>query len=54
MVGGVQDEAHVVFICEYTRDLREKYHVENTQPLAELLSDIFKIDFIYEIMKRFT
>ena len=53
VVGGVQDEEHVVFLCEYTRDLREKYEVEDEQTLVEVLDDIDNVDFIYEIMHRF-
>ena len=53
VVGGVQDEEHVVFQCEYTRDLREKYEVEDEQALVEVLDDIDNVDFIYEIMQRF-
>ena len=53
IVGGVQDEEHVVFKCEYTRDLREKYEVGEVQTLVEVLDDIDKVDFIYEIMQRF-
>ena len=53
VVGGVQDEEHVVFQCEYTRDLREKYEVEDEQTLVEVLDDIDNVDFIYEIMHRF-
>ena len=54
LAGGVQDEEHVVFVCEYTKDLREKYEVENTQSLTDVLSNMIYIDFIFEIMKRFT
>ena len=53
IVGGVQDEEHVVFKCEYTRDLREKYEVGEVQTLVEVLDDIDNVDFIYEIMQRF-
>ena len=53
-VGGVQDEEHVVFHCENTRDLREKYDVEESRTLVEVLEDSYCIDFIYEIMKRFS
>ena len=50
---GVQDEEHVVFQCEHTRDLREKNAVEEVHTLVEVLDDIDKVDFIYEIMQRF-
>ena len=52
-VGGIQDEEHVVFHCEYTNDLREKYAVEESRMLANVLQDVNCIDFVYEIMKRF-
>ena len=52
-VGGVQDEEHVVFHCEYTEDLREKYEVRGSNSLVDVLNGVQYIDFIYEIMKRF-
>ena len=52
-VGGIQDEEHVVFHCEYTNDLREKYAVEESRMLVNVLQDVNCIDFVYEIMKRF-
>ena len=52
-VGGVQDEEHVVFHCEYTEDLREKYDVRGSMSLVDVLNGVQYIDFIYEIMKRF-
>ena len=50
-MGGVQD---VVFHCENMRDLREKYDVGDSKTLVEVLEDSNCIDFIYEIMKRFS
>ena len=51
---GIQDEEHVVFHCENTRDLREKYKVGESKTLVEVLEDPNCINFIYEIMKRFS
>ena len=45
---------NIVFHCENTRDLREKYDVEESRTLVEVLEDSYYIDFIYEIMKRFS
>ena len=52
-MGGVQDEEHVIFYCEDTRDLREKHGVGGLTTLVEVLGSPDYIDFIFEIMKRF-
>ena len=52
-IGGVQDEAHVVYRCEYTNDLREKFQVDVNKPLHEILGDSKYVNFVYEIMKTF-
>ena len=55
---GVQDESHVVFNCERTEAIREKYGVNNA--IYENLSDLMEnhdavllVDFIDECMKQF-
>ena len=50
----VQDEEHVVFKCDYTRELRIKHGIEETKTLDEILGDFNCIDFIYGVMKLFT
>ena len=52
-IGGVQDEAHVVYRCEYTNDLREKFLVDVNKQLHEILGDSKYVNFVYEIMKTF-
>ena len=52
-IGGVQDEAHVVYRCEYTNDLREKFQVDVNKQLHEILGDSKYVNFVYEIMKTF-
>ena len=49
----VQDEAHVVFWCRFTSDLRGKFGVDVNKELHEILSDFNYIDFVYGIMKMF-
>ena len=49
----VQDEAHVVYRCELTNDLRTKYDVDVSQPLHEILENFTYVNFVYEVMKIF-
>ena len=56
---GVQDENHVVFICEKTEAIREKYAISNV--VYENLSDMIEnhdavllVDFIDECRKQFS
>ena len=55
---GVQDENHVVFICEKTEAIREKYAINNTiyENLSALMENhdvVLLVDFIDECMKQF-
>ena len=50
----VQDEAHVVFFCKHTEELRRRCRICNDRSLDEILANNNNINFIYEIMKMFT
>ena len=55
---GVQDEHHVVFKCERTATIREKYAVNETRygSLSDLMENhdaVQLVDFIDECMKQF-
>ena len=52
-VGGIQDERHVIFDCDFTRAYRESYELGPTQELHEVLSSDDYLDYIREIMKIF-
>ena len=52
-VGGIQDERHVVFDCDFTRAYRESCELGPTQDLHEVLSSDDYLDYIREIMKIF-
>ena len=54
-IGGIQDEFHVLFQCELTRDLRQKYQIQTdsfddvyNEEEDETLCDLF-----YELSKIF-
>ena len=56
--GEIQDEKHIVFFCNKTNDLREKYDVngELYQSIGKLLDEhplIEIVDFIDSCMSRF-
>ena len=53
IVGGIQDERHVVFDCDFTRVCRESYILGTTQELHEIVSSDEYLDYIREIMKIF-
>ena len=55
---GVQDESHVVFKCEHTGPIREKYAInedlyENLSVLMRAHDPVQLVDFIYDCMKLF-
>ena len=52
----IENEYHVVFECEITKDLRQKYEIRNYTNLAVLFKShpmTSLVDFIYEVMKKF-
>jgi ribosomal protein L31 len=52
-VNEVQDEAHVVYRCAFTSELRVKYEVDEGKPLHEILADVNNVYFVYGIMNLF-
>ena len=53
--GGIQDESHVVFICNRTRHLRIKYHIES-HSLEDLYNDMTEenlCDLFYDLSRIF-
>ena len=52
-VDEVQDEAHVVYRCRFTNDLRREFEVDVSKPLHEILETFNYVDFVYGIMKKF-
>ena len=52
-VGGIQDERHVIFDCDFTRACRDSHGLGPTQELHEVLSSNDYLDYIREIMKMF-
>ena len=56
--GTVQDENHVLFNCNKTKEIRDKYeisrdHYENTAELMKKCEEIKLLNFIHEIMMIF-
>ena len=51
-VDEVQDEAHVVYRCAFTNELRREFAVDVSKPLHEILETFNYVDFVYEIMKK--
>ena len=52
-VDEVQGEAHVVYRCAFTNELRREFAVDVSKPLHEILETFNYVDFVYEIMKKF-
>ena len=53
--GGVQDEDHVLFVCELTKNIREKYNIQGDS-LPEVFNekdDEELCDIFYELSKIF-
>ena len=48
----VQDEIHVLYSCPITKNLREKFHIDETTPLKEIFTTA-NVYFVYGVMKLF-
>ena len=55
--GSVQNEDHVLLVCDKSKDIREKYRIDHQDLQAffsdELISDADKVSIIYETLKRY-
>ena len=52
----IENEEHVIFECQITEKLREKYNIQNYVCLKELFTNHpvkSLVDFVYEVMKKF-
>ena len=54
-LGGIQDEYHVLFRCDLTNDIREKYQIQ-TDSFADVFNDKEDetlCDIFYELSEKF-